>query len=230
MIAVPSPRPIGAARSSLLTNLTSYWKLEESTGTRVDQLGAFSLTPTNNPTNAAGIIGNSLSCSGASAQFVKSTTLGLSAVTKFTMAGWFFRASTANLTFMGWDTGSTTFVHQFSDGTVVLAVNGVSATPADGLTSWNHYALVYDASLAGNARGKVYRNGTNMSVSWSGTPGATLTTTGDFRIGGSVAFARYTTGRHDETGFWTGSALSAAQITSLYNAGLAITWPFSGAP
>ena len=44
--------------SSLLTNLVAYWKLEETTGTRMDSVGASHLSPVNAPGSGAGKLGN----------------------------------------------------------------------------------------------------------------------------------------------------------------------------
>jgi len=47
---------------TLTTGLVAYWKLEEASGTRVDQKGTNHLSPVNAPGNVAGKRGNALMC------------------------------------------------------------------------------------------------------------------------------------------------------------------------
>lgn len=84
--------------------------------------------------------------------------------------------------------------------------------------NWVYITVVYDGSLTGNTnRVKIYKNGTLLTLTSSGTINATLTTpTSTFKIGklgGTVT--QFFTGAIDEVGIWN-RALSADEIKDLY--------------
>ena len=83
--------------------------------------------------------------------------------------------------------------------------------------TWYHAAFVFDGTSA-----KVYYNGDNSQASATGTwsNAATLNNGGSqVLIGGGSAVGNYTDGNIDEVGVWT-SALSASDITAIYNSGV----------
>ena len=80
------------ALSPLLTNLVSYWTLDEASGTRADSHGTNHLTPTNAPVGATGKIGNGCDFESSSAQYLScasNPTLQTGDV-DFTIAAWVY--------------------------------------------------------------------------------------------------------------------------------------------
>lgn len=239
MMVLPSPRPVGAPRSSLLSGLVAYWKLEEASGTRVDQLGTYNLTAVNTPGNAAGKIGNGCAFVAASSQYLTNTSLQSAGLGKICIAFWANRSNAAtDFVTIGWviTTHSVFCITVSTDGNVYVECDGAAlsiyASAADGLTGWRHYVMVYDGTQTGDAnRFKLYRGGSQVSLSaWSASVPATFTTTDPFRIGRDQLNARFTNAIIDEVGVWTGVALTSTQVSNLYNGGTGVTYPFTGVP
>jgi hypothetical protein len=87
--------------------------------------------------------------------------------------------------------------------------------------TWYHLAWVYDGSLSGISRSKMYRNAVEilpMFIGGAGAPALLTNTAGDFRIGGETGLARYFNGRMEQYGL-SNQALTQTDITYLYNAG-----------
>jgi len=91
--------------------------------------------------------------------------------------------------------------------------------------TWTHVALVYDGTLSGNTnRLKIYVNASNAVSTCSGTIPATMQTTCTprFTVGAmdpDGTLTRYWgPGNIDEVCAWT-AALSASEVTDLYNSG-----------
>jgi hypothetical protein len=92
-----------------------------------------------------------------------------------------------------------------------------SLNPVISTDTWYHAAFVFDGTSI-----KVYYNGDNSQSSatatWSNA--ATLNNNGvQVLIGGGSGVGTYTNGKIDEVGIWT-SALSASDITAIYNSGV----------
>lgn len=83
--------------TSLTTNLQAYWKLEEPSGSRFDQLGTNILASKNNVTSIVGIRGQAaLFAAGNSQSLIIATTGPLETGNiNFTMAGWIYLATTS---------------------------------------------------------------------------------------------------------------------------------------
>src|SRR4051812_43478016 len=81
------------AASPLLTNLASYWKLEEASGTRADEIGSQTLTDNNTVTQAVGKLGNAAQFTAANSESLShadSATLSLGADQDFTLGAWVY--------------------------------------------------------------------------------------------------------------------------------------------
>ena len=77
--------------SPLLTNLVSYWKLDEASGTRADSHGTNHLTPSNAPVGAAGKIGQGCDFESSSGQMLSHPDADPLGNESFTYALWFKR-------------------------------------------------------------------------------------------------------------------------------------------
>jgi len=79
----------GAEPSTLLDGLVSLWRLDETSGTRADQVGSNALTDNNTVGYATGIIGNAASFVSANSEWLSSSaTANANPDSDFTMAFW----------------------------------------------------------------------------------------------------------------------------------------------
>lgn len=234
--------------SSLLTNLISYWKLDEASGTRFDSVVASANDLTNNgSTQVAGKIGNAVSLASASSQWLAApSNASLQTGVSFTIAAWVYLTDIAGnytiaskyqgggqnewaLYFNQSDHAPT---NRFSFG---ASSNGSTATFLDATTfgapsatTWYLVIAWYD-SVAQTINIQV-DNGTADSVAFTG---GMFSGTSEFDIGRLLTLY-YMNGRVDEVGFWKGAGsagvLTATQRTNLYNSGNGTTHPFTGIP
>lgn len=229
--------------SSLLIGLKAYYAFETLT---TDSSGnGNTLTNNNAVTQASGIIGQAAKFVAASSQFLSiNDNSTIDFTTKVSISLW------VNLTTVGanqcliskgilstdleWAVQVLAAAHpRFSLGSITGAIsadaNGVTFTTGN----WNHIVCVFDGTAGtGNTdRAKMWVNGTQQTLSYGGvfpaanTPGANPMNIG--KLGGAVP--QFTNALIDELGLWN-VGLTQSQITSLYNGGAAVTYPFTGVP
>lgn len=216
---------------ALTDNIVSYWKTDESSGDAADSVGSNTGVATN-VTYTTGKINNGADFNTSTSQLGMGTssTLNPSAVT---FAGW-----------MKYDTKTPAYSHIIgreagvgtpycvcllkSSGKLAMYVYTSGDVSYDGTGSntlsastWYHIALTYDATqgligyVNGSSDGSAAANG--ALASYSGT----------FTMGGATADAsRDLDGMCDEWGVWS-RALSSSEISSLYNSGSGIQYPFA---
>lgn len=216
---------------ALDTNLVSYWKLDESSGNAADSVGSNTGTVTNISYGAAKI-NNGATGNGSTSLINFGSSTGLKLAGDLTITFWFkintnqdgyvfsrTRGTSPFGMYLAYYASSTT---NFSLGIYNSAGGSVFATSGTVLSTgtWYFYA------------GRI--SGTSMSCSINaGTPGtATFSGTRATFDGDTAAFARPTdsavdfAGMLDEIGIWS-RALSDAEITSLYNGGSGLQYPFT---
>jgi hypothetical protein len=233
---------VAAAPSGLLTNLISYWKLDEASGTRVDSVvaSANDLTDNNTVASAAGIIGNA-------GDFTAGNQENLTRVANasintgnidYTLQAW-VKLKDKSAVYVLWnkfntgaaDSEYSIFYNNASDrlvfrmfiasGSFVDAVGNNLGSPSDGV--WYHI-LAWHNATANTVNIKI-NDGTTNSVDTSGASSGG--TDGPIRIGGiSTAFAN---AYIDECAFWK-RLLTATEMTNLYAGGVGVTYPFTGVP
>jgi hypothetical protein len=212
------------APSSLLTGLTSYWKLDEVSGTRVDAVGTNHLTPTNAPVGVAGKIGNACDLEFDSVQYLScanNATFDLSA-TDFTFAGWMRPETLPSFSLVIFK-DSSFFEVRTQDNQLVILINGVAAaaSPAITVSTWAFFVCGLD--IAADVLFMQMNNGAAVQTSTVLQPTASAV---PFVLGarsdGSLSFD----GLLDEVGFWR-RVLTPAERTTLYNAGAGLTYPFA---
>jgi hypothetical protein len=224
--------------STLLNSLNGYWKLEEASGTRADSSGlGNNLTAVNAPTNAAGKQGNALSCASASTQYLNvasNSTLQTGDI-DFTVACWVNMATlTTYRAFMSKSDGTVagseyllyyeqpalriqcTFYH--SAGSSLSVVGNALGAPS--ASTW-YFLVAWHDSVANTVNLQI-NNGTVDSTAHS--LGVNANASG-FSIGAQGAGGLPMDGLIDEAGFWK-RVLTAAERTTLYNAGAGKTYPF----
>ncbi len=244
--AAPPPPPSG-----LLTGLISYWKMDETSGVRVDSVTASGndLTDNNTVTSAAGKVGNTAVFTRANAEWLsRADNVSLSTGDiDFTFAGWVSLTSKPSTGGVGmgivgkWNTGVAEREHLiYWDETLdrflfVVSANGTTSAfvKADTLgapvigtfyfvVGW-HDATANTINIQANA-------GTVDSVAHSTgvRDGASNLTIGAYAgVDGTPLAATDLDGRVDELGFWK-RVLTSTERTNLYNAGTGIAYPFTG--
>lgn len=216
-----------AAPNPLLTSLVAYWKLEEASGTRVDQLGVSDLTATNAPGNAAGKIGNAIQLIAASSQYVSrasnaTLTMGSS---DFTIQAWVYldTATGVHSAVAKGDASAANsyeyLLHAYHSGLGGAAAFGISdgsdhtfvTTASVSPSAWHHILAWSD-----HTAGKIFieLDGVQASTNNSRNP---ISSGQAFNIGRSTG-GHYLDGRIDEVAIWK-RILTSGERAQLYNSG-----------
>lgn len=221
-----------ASGSTLYTGLQAFWKLDEASGTRVDEWGDNDLTDVNTVTGAVGKIGNACQFTAANSErlsIVDNAALSMGDF-DFSLAGWVYLDSvgvqrgiagkyTTVLEYQVYINTSNQIVFYVSSDGVGSTVVTNTAT-ALSVSTW-YFVCAWHDSVA---------NTINVSVN-NGTAASVAHTTGvrngsdPFTLG-SEGLALYWNGRLDAWGVWK-KALSASERTTLYNGGAGLETPFS---
>lgn len=241
MLTLPSRQlAMSGRRSSLLTDLVAYWKLEEASGNRADSLGFSNLAPTNTPGNAAGKQGNGLSLVAASSQYlsVASNSNLVLGDFDFTVAGWVNLTTVTGSSKSGiakwnttalskefsvgyYNTGVTKFQFYIS-GNGVTAASVSAGTPNPAVAGTWYFVLSYH-DAASNVIGISVDNATATTAAhttgcYVGSSALNLGTIAD-------PLGEYGNGVYDEFGIWK-RLLTATEKSALYNGGFGTTYPF----
>jgi hypothetical protein len=230
-----TPAPGVPGGSSLLTDLVSYWKLDEASGNATDSHGANTLTDTNTVTTAAGKQGTARQFTAASTEYftiADNTDLSTGDI-DFTIAAWAYLDSSLTAEgivgkwtggsleyWLGYVGGSTSFAFQVStNGSDNPSVTG----PGSMMTATWYFLVAWHDSVLNTINIQV-NDGTVVSVAHTA---GVFNGTAAFRIGYDGTWPM--SGRVDEVGFWK-KVLSAAERTALYGAGSGAAYPFTGLP
>jgi hypothetical protein len=218
--------------STLALGLTSFWKLDEASGTRADVTGANPLTDNNTVTQAAGKLGNAASFAAANSEYLRvvhnssqnwSTGFGLSIwlwPTNFSAnRAWLVKDSAGQRKFHF--EARTTAKPQFTLAHDLAGSAYGVVTPGGTLTAsaWNHVVFSYDGSLADVDRAKVWLNGAAQTLTLTGTvPAAMPLSTTALHMGSTNTPHEFWDGRIDASGIWN-RPLTASEVATLYNSG-----------
>jgi hypothetical protein len=216
----------GGAASPLLAGLVSYWKLDETSGTRADSVGSNHLTDNNTVGYAAGKIGNAASFVQANNEYLSKSGLLLGGLSAFTVSGWLYvgAATTGDPATGAWNgrgwnmymlSGTTPRFYCYGNGANDYVTWGSSIAK----DNWLHYVVWWDGSKIGMS----INNGAAVTTNHAVAPDDVGLV---FNIGRTPDGGGYFTGMWDEFGIWS-RALGSSEIASLYNAGSGETHPFS---
>lgn len=208
--------------SSLETNLSSYWRMEETGGSAVrdDSWGSLDLSVTGTVTGNTGISGNAAYFQGPASTVSLSATW--SVPDKWSIGTW-FRVSNltgASVNFNIFSLGVYTLVYQQVQNRVAAIKNGsvIAYSPTISQNTWYHLCLSVD------------KTGNHVEFFVNGaTRGATTAWT--TAMGNNLAFGSYTSGSGsmtihiDESALYT-EAVVLAKAQKLYNNGAPPTFPF----
>jgi len=237
----------GAAVSTLLTGLVSYWKLDESSGNALDAENSNDGTVVGGVTQgASGKLGTAYSFSGSGQYVDFGDIAALDGITKLSAFCWINRGGTLNTSDailtkwnyatqgnFGWQTGNLAGDEMSIFIATSLTDPGsgcrVDTTNANQTTNtFYHVGFVFDGTLSGDSnRLKFYQDGTQLSVSQGAgaVPASLQSPAADFLMGRFIGLGRYYPGTIDEVGVWD-KALTSSEITELYNSGTGVTHPF----
>lgn len=216
---------------ALLTNLLSYWKLDEASGDRFDSHSTNTLSAYNAPVSATGKINSGVQCASSGTKALKRNhdatiswgyqEVSFSCWVKFDVL--LGRAIFSKGTTMG------VFVSDFGGGDIFFtyvtngAVNYVDHTTILATGVWYHLVVVN--SFANGLI--VYVN--NVKVVGDPYTG-NITNTRAFAIGAYALsngdLTEASDAVIDEFGYWKDRALSDADVAALYNSGSGLAYPF----
>jgi len=221
----------GATATDLAINVAAYYALEEASGTREDTKGGYDMdVEVNSVTNTAGIIGNA--ALGATTAYVYRDNADIAALfggaTKFSLNFWHNQTGATNRSGIfrySNDRFSIMFLKSGADTNMSINMNGSSvryaAISGMGYPATHMVTIVYDGGGAADAdRLKVYVNAVEKT---GGTSIPTSISTGtDNKVYLGDAQGWKLDGWLDEVSLFLAYALSAADITRLYNGGAAL--------
>jgi hypothetical protein len=208
---------------SLKHNLISHWKLEESSGTRLDAHGTNDLTDNNTVTSGTGKLGNAASFVAANDEFLSHTDndeLSTGDI-DFTVACWVNFSSLAGTHgflqkgmndaygeyLILYSPGPDTFIFYIADLTTSVTSNAVSFAT----NTWHFVVAWYDSVT--NKLNIQIDNGVVSSTSFSG---GNASSPGTFKIGKGVGNSH--DGLVDSVSYWK-RVLTSAERRALYNSG-----------
>jgi len=211
----------GVALSPLLNGLLAYWKLD--TNSWIDSSGnANTLTYFGSQVSTpAGKIGNSASFSGSNYLYRNSFSI----TTNCSFSFW-FKSSVSEGVDLG--VGVVEVNVGFSGGFRLLSIDGVIYFQAPSevvATSVSSYCDGTFHQAVGTSDGSTIRMYIDGSFKQATTDNLGTVSLSDMAIGSYGDGLAQSGTQIDEVGVWN-RALSQAEITSLYNAGAGITYPF----
>ena len=141
----------------------------------------------------------------------------LNSASAFSVSVWYKKVSTSNegMIIGSGTTNPSFYIQHYTDNKIYIAFGSTyAAVTAAGDTNWHHAVYVADSGTH-----KFYWDGTDMSL--GGTPPSTTgSTLGDtFYLGKWNTYAPHFGGLIDEVSIFN-SALTASNVTSIYNSGV----------
>lgn len=213
---------------ALTDNLVAYWKFDESSGNATDSSGAgLTLTNNNTATYSTGKINNGAYLASSSSQYFSRASF--SVANPLTISFWAYEstrvsnADPANTHLLFYSNVNYSEVAS-NNGVIYFAGNGGSWKSTGytlPLTTWTHLVFVSSGSTL-----KMYVNGT---LTYTAASDFLVSFANTFYLGAWNGSKGYWNGRMDELGIWS-RALSDAEITSLYNSGSGLSYPFGDTP
>ena len=224
---------------SLLTNLISYWKLDEDSGNAVDSHGSNTLTASSSPGSAAGKVGNARTFNGTNQSFSVASNASLAVGDiDFTISAWLFigdksenRSAVAMWNFsankrqfsLGYDSSADRYRFLVSANGTLAAAAQVEANilGSPPINTWSHLVAWHDS--ASNTINIQANNGIVNTVSHSA---GVFASDSPLNISSFLGTAELWSGSLDEVGFWK-RVLTSSERSELHNSGSGLAYPFS---
>lgn len=236
----PASGPFGG-HATLGTDLVSYWKLDETSGTTAaDSKEANNGTITGATVNQTGKIGKAVLFDHSSEKIViaNESNFDFERSDAFSISMWFYLNSVnvnrfpitkqqASLAYAGWglwiQTNNKIRFDLVNDGRAISNYLAVESTNAFSSGSWIHFVCTYSGNS--NTSGvKFYINGTHDSTATSvrNTLTSSILTAISVEIGNRNGAFNFD-GLIDEVGIWA-KELSSSEASALYNSGNGLTY------
>lgn len=222
----------------MLTNLVSWWALDEASGTRADSHGANDLTDNNTVGSTTGVAGNAATFDGTSNESLSradNSDLSIGGHVNFAFSLWVkFNSLGSNRTifnkWVGISDQEYQLLYNSSTNRIVFSVNPTGSSGATSVSAntfgapstgtWYHVYVEHDAD--NDTIGISINNGTLDTASHS-TGVADRFATFRFGAQGALGNLLLLDGAIDEVGYWKGRVLTTDERTTLYSA---IPYPF----
>lgn len=223
---------------ALKTNLISYWKLEEASGTRADAHGSNTLQDNNTVLSATGKIGDGADFEKTNDEYLDITDAsqtGLDISGDMSICGWLkletvgatqmivskWNSGTNNRSYLFWlDTGNKLNFKVSNDGAEPTATTGVSSTALSSTATWYFVGVTYDAS-AGTCQ--FYYNGSTDGTG-TGLETSIYNGTSKFILGRfETASTLNMDGLMDEIPIWD-RGITSSEMSEIYNAGSGLSY------
>lgn len=217
---------------ALLPTLVSYYKMEEASGTRADEVGGNNMSDNNTVTQTTGKIGYAASFASGTSEYLSSTSTGFpTGASARSINAWINIQTSpsdgqARAILMY---GNTSNLAMFNFGIYLylgvkyLALFGYALDYTEPWTystnTWYMVTVTFDGTTE-----KLYVNGSQIGTGFDGSTLNTASSSTAY-IGCQAASAYFFDGYIDEVGVWS-KALSTTEITSLYNGGSGLQYPF----
>ena len=222
----------------LADNLVSYWKLDESSGNAADSVGSNTLTNINTTLYVAAKINNGADIETSSIQgfsISDASQTGLDFSDALSFACWVKfesipagensiivkRVGTDSQRAYHWKLNSSTLVGflWYTDGATIGGNLSVAWTPST--ATWYYITVTKSGTTV-----KFYVDSSQQGADQTGSAATIANTTAPFEVGHWVDDVGNFDGIIDEIGVWS-RALTDAEIISLYNSGVGLSYPFS---
>jgi hypothetical protein len=225
-VAVPFP----------MVGLVSFWKMNEGSGqAAIDTQGNSNLADNGIIGTAGGVIATARVFTGTQ-YFQAPHNVTQDFTTKMSLSMWIYPTDITHGQ-DGWLLAQINYPNiswglrsndggQAGNAVMAFWINDLAVTAWSGadifiINTWNHFVLVYDGTLIGDAnRVKMYVNTVQLPLGFGGHFPATLTPQNiPLNFGSLFPLAtQFFLGRVDLMGMWN-VALSASQVAALYNSG-----------
>ena len=215
---------------ALTDNLVSYWKLDESSGNAADAHGSNTLTNNNTVTYVAAKINNGASLVKASNQYFTAANgaiFGTGSGNNFSISMWYKTTSITQYDTLfktGNEAVNEAFIIGFDSNSAYYVDTWTTAyAPTATINNGTFYHVVLTAD---GTNFKLYHNGSLINTT-ALNPNFVSASTYVGRTG-TGTYIRNFDGVIDEIGIWS-RALTSTEVTSLYNSGSGLAYPFASA-
>jgi hypothetical protein len=235
------PLPASAQTLSLTTDLVAYWRLDETTGTRVDSVGGNSLASANgvsyelDPPDGNALIVSAASFAASSSQYLSTADSNDLSATGFTAD---------SMTFTAWARLDDKSAYRY-----IISKSATTEYYIDYNPSEDRFRFGWgDSYIFANSLGSPSINTWYFIVGWYDVdtdtiniavndgapdsitpPGFNPSGNGDFLVGWQGNLGYYMDGLIDEAGVWR-RVLTSEERTQLYNDGAGLSYPFGDVP
>jgi hypothetical protein len=226
----------GVSASPLLTGLVSHWKMDETTGNRVDSHGDFDMVPAGTVGYDTGVLGNCATfVTGEANYLLVPNNAALLAISfpSLTVAGWFYIPTAYADVSAILDKRADFYLHVDASGLYLsVADSGPGLVAVDYNVTINAdtwYFVAARVDMAGDRKARVKLNDGDWQVSGIAlTAGQVIQNGVNYmstnRTGSATA--KHGTCWYDSISLWT-RALQDSEIDLLYNEGAGLDYPFS---